>query len=142
MEWLRALFGGQCSRTGSATTPPVGWDTPGNDLTQLQFTDIRTTAAGTPFIDINDLDDDDPKSVETTSGDRHIPMHPVLIEAGLKWRDALAGAGYVQLFPELRYDEARGFGRQARRMVHTPLCPAWLRTARHATACDSSRPRA
>jgi len=83
-----------------------------NELCQLKLTDIRQTESGVWFIDITDSGDD--QSVKNRNSLRNVPLHPFLIDHGLiEWCQALHGAGYDRLFPELRHDADKGYSKAA-----------------------------
>jgi integrase len=86
-----------------------------NELSQLHLVDIQRTAAGTWFLDFNlvgsgKIDEPD-KRLKTVNSIRKVPLHPELVRLGLpEYVQALAGAGYDRLFPELRFDRVKGYG--------------------------------
>jgi len=94
-----------------------------NELAQLYLSDFRETATGTPYISFNldesdkkDIDGNDSeipeKSLKTINAIRDIPIHPILIELGLlEYVKALSESGYRRLFPELRKDPIKGYGK-------------------------------
>lgn len=100
-----------------------------NELSQIYLDDIQQTGQGHWYLDFNtntedklNLDADDPaasrgdgrKSLKTVNSERKTPLHPKLIELGLvKYAQALRTAGYKRLFPELRYDATKGYGKSA-----------------------------
>ena len=89
-----------------------------NELSQLHLKDIQRTAAGQWFIDFNlegsgKIDEPD-KRLKTVNSIRKVPMHPELVRLGLpEYVQALANAGYGLLFPELRFDRVKGYGKAA-----------------------------
>ena len=91
-----------------------------NELSQLYISDIRVTESGVNYIDFNldnadkiDIDGSD-KSLKTVNSKRIVPLHPHLIELGLPdYVQALSNAGYSRLFPELKRDEIKGYGKPA-----------------------------
>lgn len=83
-----------------------------NEVSQLHLRDIGKTSAGTWFIDFNEVEGD--KKLKNTSSRRRVPLHPLLKELGfLQWVAALRGAGHDRLFPELKRDEEKGYGKAA-----------------------------
>lgn len=83
-----------------------------NELSQLHLDDIRRTADGTWFIDIND--EEVGKKLKTENAKRQVPVHPMLINLGLlKWVDVLKAHGWKRLFPELKRDSDKGYGKQS-----------------------------
>jgi len=103
-----------------------------NELCQLALTDIRKTAAGVWFIDINEDDREDKKKVKNDNSRRQIPIHPKLIELGLiKWRDELQKEGFDRLFPELTYDPVKGYSKAAVKWFSRYLAGlGWVRDGR------------
>lgn len=83
-----------------------------NEVSQLHLADFRRTDAGTWFIDYNQ--DAEDKKLKNSASQREVPLHPLLIELGLlKWVSALSNAGHDRLFPELKRDEEKGYGKAA-----------------------------
>jgi integrase len=89
-----------------------------NELAQLHLKDVARTAKGTWFLDFN-LDgsgkiDEPDKRLKTVNSTRQVPMHPELIRLGLpEYAAALTRAGHDRLFPELRFDRVKGYGKAA-----------------------------
>ena len=91
-----------------------------NELSQLYITDVKATETGVHYLDFNldapdklDLDGPD-KSLKTVNSKRIVPLHPHLIELGLPdYVKALSNSGYSRLFPELKRDEIKGYGKPA-----------------------------
>ncbi|MBI5277344.1 MAG: site-specific integrase [Burkholderiales bacterium] len=82
------------------------------EVSQLYLADFGTTDAGTWFIEFTE--DAEDKKLKNTSSRRTVPVHPLLIELGLiRWVQALAAAGYDRLFPELKHDTEKGYGKAA-----------------------------
>lgn len=97
-----------------------------NELSQLYLRDIVDIDDGIAFIDFNllgddklDIDESDPspagdKSLKTIAAQRQIPVHHRLIELGfLDYVRALRLAGHNRLFPELKFDRNKGYGKAA-----------------------------
>ena len=102
-----------------------------NELAQLYLADIVEVPDGTDYIDFNllgedklDLDGGDvsdeeasrdgavDKSLKNVNAVRIVPIHPTLIELGLlEYARALRAAGYQRLFPELAFDQVKGYGK-------------------------------
>lgn len=91
-----------------------------NELSQLYLDDIRQSEAGTWYIDFNlegdklDIDDEDStdKSLKTVNSIRVVPLHQTIIQAGLPaYVAALRKAGHTRLFPELKRDRIKGYGK-------------------------------
>lgn len=89
-----------------------------NELSQLHIKDVGCTDVGTWFLDFN-LDgsgkvDEPDKRLKTVNSIRKVPLHPELIRLQLpQYVRALRRAGYDRLFPELRHDKVKGYGKQA-----------------------------
>lgn len=92
------------------------------ELSQLYTKDISRTDAGTWYVDFNlvglnkikDPDDLDDKRLKNVNSQRQVPLHPELVRLGLpEYAKALSDAGYVRLFPELRFDQVKGYGKQS-----------------------------
>jgi len=95
-----------------------------NELSQLYLADIRQTPGGVWFLDFNleganklAADDDgvaDDKSLKTANSERSVPLHSALLELGfVEYCQTLREAGHDRLFPELRYDRVKGYGKAA-----------------------------
>lgn len=97
-----------------------------NELAQLYVDDIRVDEAGIFYIDFNlvgegklDLDTTESrgtsdKSLKTINSQRTIPIHSYLINLGfLNYVEALRSAGHTRVFPELKFDETKGYGKAA-----------------------------
>lgn len=97
-----------------------------NELAQLYLDDIRQSEQDSAvwYIDFNlnqadkiDADDNDAepdKSLKTINAIRVVPLHEAAIRAGLpEYVAALRKAGYTRLFPELKRDEIKGYGKPA-----------------------------
>lgn len=91
-----------------------------NELSQLYLTDLKMTISGIWYLDFNldtpdkiDADSSD-KSLKTVNSQRIIPLHPHLIQLGLSdYAKALKATGYLRLFPELKHDSIKGYGKPA-----------------------------
>lgn len=98
-----------------------------NELAQLYLDDVQQDDAGCWFIDFNldgaDKIDADPKqeeegrsdkSLKTINSQRVVALHDRLVGLGLPaYVEALRRAGHVRLFPELRFDKDKGYGKAA-----------------------------
>jgi integrase len=98
-----------------------------NELAQLHVDDIQQYDPGCWYLDFNldvsDKIDADPKeehsrrgdkSLKTINSQRVVALHARLVELGLPdYVDALRRNGHVRLFPELRFDLTKGYGRAA-----------------------------
>ena len=91
-----------------------------NELSQLYIDDLKTTESGVHYLDFNlngadkvDIDDRD-KSLKNVNSKRIVALHPNLIDLGLpSYAKALADAGHLRLFPELKHNEVKGYGKPA-----------------------------
>lgn len=85
------------------------------ELSQLSLSDIRRTPDGTWFVNLATIDDPEAlKKRKNANSERSVPLHPLLITLGLvEWRDKLSEAGHTRLFPELKHDAVKGFGKQS-----------------------------
>ena len=89
-----------------------------NELAQLYLDDVRQSESGTWLLDFNldqpDKIDGDDKSLKTVNAERIVPLHDAVIAAGLpEYVAALRKAGHVRLFPELKRDAVKGYGKPA-----------------------------
>ena len=91
-----------------------------NELSQLYLDDIVQTETDKEiwYFDFNlnqpDKTEETDKSLKTANSIRVVPLHPLLIKLGLpEYVAALRKAGYVRLFPELKRDEVKGYGKPA-----------------------------
>lgn len=138
---LAAIFGQDWFRTGSGEfynsgrtnwrphqywLPLLGLLTGGrlNELSQLYLDDV-VQAEASPCVWYADFNLDQPdkmavdaddvasdKSLKTVNAIRVVPLHPELIRLGLpQYVDALRRAGHVRLFPELKRDKVKGYGK-------------------------------
>jgi integrase len=84
-----------------------------NELAQLYLADVQRTPAGTWFIEITAAGAQD-KRLKTVNAERKIPLHSELLRLGfVDYVHALRDAGHERVFPELRYDKVKGFGKAA-----------------------------
>jgi integrase len=89
-----------------------------NELSQLYLDDVRQSEDGTWFLDFNlngaDKIDEPDKSLKTINAERVVPLHAKLVRLGLpEYVGALRRAGHTRLFPELRRDRVKGYGKAA-----------------------------
>lgn len=95
-----------------------------NELAQLYLRDIRVDGSGIAYLDFNlegadkmDLDRPEAapdKSLKTVNAQRAIPIHDFLVQRGfLEYVEALRNAGHTRLFPELKFDRTKGYGKAA-----------------------------
>lgn len=98
-----------------------------NELAQLYLADIKKSQDGSYYFDFNLEGADklaiDPnesgvfgsdKSLKTVHSERVVPIHKILVDLGLPaYADALRGEGQVRLFPELKHDKIKGYGKAA-----------------------------
>lgn len=91
-----------------------------NELSQLYLDDVRQSETGTWFLDFN-LDGDKveeadvpDKSLKTVNAERVVPLHAELVRLGLpEYVARLRRAGHTRLFPELKRDPVKGYGKPA-----------------------------
>lgn len=91
-----------------------------NELSQLYLKDFRMTESGVYYLDFNldgtdkvDADGRD-KSLKTVNSKRIVALHPHLVALGFaSYVKALSEAGYLRLFPELKRDPVKGYGKPA-----------------------------
>lgn len=142
-EELLLIYSQDWFNNGTGETYPSGWTTwrpfrywlpllgllSGgrlNELSQLYLNDIVQSAENSDiwYIDFNlntpdkidsDESDFDPdKTLKSVNAIRVVPIHNVLIKAGLiEYVDALRKAGHTRLFPELKHDTVKGYGKPA-----------------------------
>lgn len=98
-----------------------------NELSQLYLDDVRQSDEDSSvwLLDFNlnqpdkgDLDDDDDsapdKSLKTINSERVIPLHDLVVRSGLpEYVATLRKEGETRLFPELKRDEHKGYGKPA-----------------------------
>ena len=125
-EWF-ATGAGSFNRTGWTTWRPhyywlplLGLFTGGriNELCQLYLSDIHQTEGGAWYLDFNlmgpDKVDESDKSLKTINALRVVPLHDKLVQLGLpEYVQTLRKAGYTRLFPELKRDAVKGYGKPA-----------------------------
>ena len=130
-EDLAAIFGANWFKTGRGSVtkkdtfrtfipfyywlPLLGLYTGGgriNELSQLHLANIQQTASGQWYVNFNR--NERGQKLKNRPSKRIVPLHPVLLELGFdKWIAALAAAGYTRVFPELKHDSEKGFGKAA-----------------------------
>jgi integrase len=94
-----------------------------NEICQLSLDDIKATEDGAWILHINDIEpktsNPSPssrptKKLKTTNANRVIGVHHHLITLGLiAYKKHLETLGYDRLFPELRFDDNKGYGKAA-----------------------------
>ncbi len=97
-----------------------------NELAQLYLDDVVQPEqdGAVWYLDFNlsqpdkaDIDDNDvqsDKSLKTVNALRVVPLHDVIVRAGFpEYVIALRKAGHVRLFPELKRDDTKGYGKPA-----------------------------
>lgn len=90
------------------------------ELCQLRLTDVRQTAAGVWYVDINESTPD--KSLKNGESQRVVPVHQALIDAGLiEWCDRLRLEGFRRVFPELTWGPTTGYTQEAKRRMSLML---------------------
>ncbi len=114
-----------------------------NEISQLYLDDIKQSETGKWYLDFNliqpdKLDDEGgkisregDKSLKNANSVRLVPLHPVLIRLGLPlYAEALRAAGEERLFPELRHDKTKGYGKPAGAWFNDRLLGRKLRMPR------------
>lgn len=97
-----------------------------NEISQLYLDDVIEYGTGKFYIFVNDSTPDSAntktpikahdKSIKNDNSKRVIPIHSMLIKLGLiDYIRALKTKGEERLFPELIYDETKGYGKAAGR---------------------------
>ena len=88
------------------------------EIAQLNLDDIWQNDHGIWLFDVIDGSDDNDngapskKRLKNSNARRQIPVHRDLLRLGLiDWRNRLREAGFVRLFPELKYDAVKGYGK-------------------------------
>jgi integrase len=89
-----------------------------NELSQLYLDDIRQSEAGVWYLDFNldgdKIEDVPDKSLKTVNAERVVPLHGELVRLGLpEYVERLRRAGHTRLFPELKRDAVKGYGKPA-----------------------------
>lgn len=89
-----------------------------NELSQLYLDDIRQSEAGVWYLDFNldgdKVEDVPDKSLKTVNAERVVPIHAELVRLGLpEYVERLRRAGHTRLFPELKRDPVKGYGKPA-----------------------------
>jgi integrase len=96
-----------------------------NELAQLYLKDVARSVGGNWYLDFNldgegkvdsnDADEfEDDKQLKTVNAQRVVALHPELVRLGLpSYVLALREAGHVRLFPELKRDDIKGYGKYA-----------------------------
>ncbi|WP_234745362.1 site-specific integrase [Burkholderia sp. WTPI3] len=89
-----------------------------NELSQLYLDDIRQSEKGVWFVDFNldgdKVEDVSDKSLKTVNAVRVVPLHAELVRLGLpEYVERLRRAGHTRLFPELKRDPVKGYGKPA-----------------------------
>jgi hypothetical protein len=115
-----------------------------NELSQLYLDDLKQTPSGQWYIDFNleqpdkrDADDPDDvvigeKRFKTVNAVRVVPLHSRLVELGLpQYVAALRATGrYERLFPELLWNETKGYSKQSSRWFNELFMGRKLNIAR------------
>lgn len=89
-----------------------------NELSQLYLSDILQSEGGQWYLDFNlvgdDKVDEGDKSLKTINALRVVPLHDRLVHLGLpEYVQALRKTGHKRLFPELKRDAIKGYGKPA-----------------------------
>ncbi len=84
-----------------------------NELSQLYLDDVvKAEPSGVWYLDFNleGKGKTDDQSLKTTNATRIVPLHDVILQAGLiDYVTALRKAGYNRLFPELKFAPGKGY---------------------------------
>jgi integrase len=156
VEWFKDGKGRASARGGFHNYQPhyywlplLGLYTGGrlNELAQLYLDDIQQDDAGCWFIYFN-LDGADKievdsmqeelgqsdKSLKTINSERVVALHDLLVTLGLpEYVQALRQEGHVRLFPELRFDKIKGYGKAAGSWFNERFLGARLKIPRDGT---------
>lgn len=98
-----------------------------NELSQLYLADLcQCSGSGIFYVDFNlvgagksekdasDRLEGSDKSLKTVDSTRVVPLHKNLVDLGfVEYVEALRKAGYDRLFPELKHDRIKGYGKPA-----------------------------
>lgn len=108
-----------------------------NEIAQLSLADIKQSDNGVWFVEFTEESDEtDPtvnkKKLKNLNSVRKVPLHSTLLHLGLvAWRDELRSARYSRLFPELKYDLIKGYGKSATKWFSRMLAGyGWPRDGR------------
>lgn len=83
-----------------------------NEICQLKLSDFGCNSHGNWYIDIDDQDPD--QRLKNANSIRRVPLHPHLTALGLPaWLDRVKALGHDRLFPELKHDRIKGYGKAA-----------------------------
>lgn len=83
-----------------------------NEICQLFLEDIDRDESQTWYIDF--VESNDGQRLKNRASVRRVPIHSELIRLGLvEWVTALRDAEHERLFPELLYDEGKGYSKAA-----------------------------
>jgi len=122
-----------------------------NELSQLYLKDLVQTKNGTWYIDFNlegegkiDADGGQPQSkadnrandkrLKTVAARRIIPLHPALTTLGLpEYAKSLSALGEQRLFPELKHDRLKGYGKYAGQWFNERYLGRQLKITRDST---------
>ncbi|MDY7566282.1 site-specific integrase [Pseudomonas sp. RTC3] len=119
-----------------------------NEICQLNLEDIREGSDGTWLIYINDsqtvlIDPNESpitrKKLKTTNANRVIGVHHHLIKLGfITYKKHLEALGYSRLFPELNFDDKKGFGKAAGKWFNDRYLGDTLKMPRDGRKCFHS----
>jgi hypothetical protein len=98
-----------------------------NELSQLYLSDLPViegvacldfNLSGADKMDVDEVASTAPratdKSLKTVNATRIVPIHQTLLDLGLlDYADALRNKGHTRLFPELKFDKNKGYGKAA-----------------------------
>lgn len=107
-----------------------------NELAQLYLDEFHITHHGIPYIsmefkDTVKVNPNSDRSLKTENAERKIPLHQHLIELGLMdYVEALREHGHKRLFPELKANDIKGYGKPAGAWFNSELLGNQLNIAR------------
>lgn len=109
-----------------------------NELSQLYLDDLRCSASGSWFLDFNltqpDKLDEPDKKLKNINSTRIVPLHDVVLKAGLiEYAQCLRDMGHTRLFPELKRDRLKGYGKPASTWFNEKFLGKQLRWNRDGT---------
>jgi integrase len=83
-----------------------------NELSQMHISNFQQTDSGQWYLDFNEEEQD--QNLKTTPSKRKVPLHSHLLRLGFAdWLVALRENGYTRLFPELKHNTEKGYGKAA-----------------------------
>ena len=99
-----------------------------NEIAQLHTSDVKQTAAGVWYMDCDEGDDEDGKSLKTETSRRRVPLHPELVRIGflafVEERRKAATKNGQRLFRELEPNKYGNHAWYAARRLNEFFIPA------------------